>query len=612
MTAQALTQPSFLPMSKQEMHALGWDELDILFITGDAYVDHPAFGVALLGRWLVAHGYKVGICAQPRWQDTTDITAMGRPRLYVGITAGALDSQLAHYTAFRKKRSEDSYTPGGKAGARPNRASIIYANLARRAFPGVPLILGGIEASLRRFSHYDFWSDSLRRSLLLDAKAHMIIYGMGERAVLDVARHCEAGLPLEYIQGSAWMQKSEEIDYNHSYVDLPSHDDMLTEASLLMDATLALEKHVHSGKDYIRQSFGSRDLLIAPPAMPLSQKEMDDLYALPFQRAAHPSYAESIPAEEMLRTSITSHRGCGGGCAFCSLALHQGRRLSSRSAASLLDEAQAMTKKKGFNGSISDVGGPTANMWQGSCANTKPCVRTSCCHPKVCPFFRTPQMQHIHMLRDIKEVPGIKHVRVASGIRADIAMDEPHAVHAYTEEFTGGQLKIAPEHSERDVLDLMRKPPLEVFETFLKAFQNHCRKVGREQYVVPYLMSAYPGCTNGHMKELAQWLAQRNWKPQQVQCFIPTPGTVATAMFYTGLDTHKEPIYVARTDAERLRQHRILLPELGRPPQKSGKAFAQESRGKAPEKRNHSRKPRQDEKGYAHPKKQGLKRKKHG
>ncbi len=571
MTNTALTQPTFLPMTKEEMQALGWDSLDILFITGDAYVDHPAFGVALLGRWLVAHGYKVGICAQPQWQDISDIARMGTPRLYVGITAGALDSQLAHYTAFRKKRSEDAYTPGGKAGARPNRASLIYTNLAKRAFPGVPVVLGGIEASLRRFSHYDFWSDSLRRSLLLDAKANILVYGMGERAVVDIAQKCATNQALEYIAGTTWMHKNEDIDYAYTYVDLPSHEEILEEPPLLLDATMALEKHVHMGTQYIRQDHGSRQLLMAPPAVPLSQEEMDTLYALPFQRRAHPSYSDPIPAEEMLRTSITSHRGCGGGCAFCSLALHQGRRLSSRSAPSLMQEARAMTKKKGFNGSISDVGGPTANMWQGSCTNPKPCVRHSCCHPKVCSFFRTPQMQHIHMLRDMKDIPGIKHVRVASGIRADIAMDEPHAVHAYTEEFTGGQLKIAPEHSENDVLDLMRKPPLKVFETFLAAFQKHCQKVGREQYVVPYLMSAYPGCTDAHMRDLAHWLAQRNWKPQQVQCFIPTPGTIATAMFYTGLNTKKEAIYVARTDAERLRQHRILMPELGRPPAAKGK-----------------------------------------
>ncbi len=575
-----LAQPAFLPMSREEMNALGWDALDILFITGDAYVDHPAFGVALLGRWLVAHGFKVGICAQPQWQDTSDIECMGRPKLFAGITAGALDSMLAHYTAFRKKRHDDSYTPGGKAGARPNRASIIYANLARRAFPGLPLVLGGIEASLRRMTHYDFWSDSLRRSLLLDAKAHMLVYGMGERAILDIACHIAAGHALEYIDGTAWMQKCEDVRYDREYIDLPTHEEMLENAPLLMDVTLAMEKHVHDGSradastpqarptPYLRQNHQSRDLLIAPPAQSLSQAEMDALYALPFQRAAHPRYTAPIPAEEMLRTSITSHRGCGGGCAFCSLALHQGRRLSSRSAESLHAEACAMTKKKGFSGSISDVGGPTANMWQGECTSSKPCARHSCCHPKVCPFFKTPQMAHVNLLRSIKGLSGIKHVRVASGIRADIAMHEPKAIHAYTEEFTGGQLKIAPEHSSPEVLHLMRKPPLEVFETFLSAFQKHCQKVGREQYVVPYLMSAYPGCSNDDMQHLAAWLHQRHWKPQQVQCFIPTPGTVATAMFYTGLDMHKKPIYVAKSDAERLHQHRILMPNVGRPPQK--------------------------------------------
>ncbi len=600
MPSTALTQPTFLPMSRQEMDALGWDALDILFITGDAYVDHPAFGVALLGRWLVAHGFRVGICAQPRWDDTSDIECMGRPTLFAGITAGALDSMLAHYTAFRKKRHDDSYTPGGKAGARPNRASIVYANLARRAFPGLPLILGGIEASLRRISHYDFWSDSLRRSLLLDAKAHMLVYGMGERAIVDIAKHCAAGHDLEYIDGTAWMQKSEDVRYDREYIDLPSHEAMLEDASLLMDVTLTLEKHVHAGVQgvqaaqtaenpqhskgqntqhhkqrhlrptpHLRQNHQHRELLIAPPALPLNQEEMDQLYALPFQRAAHPSYTASIAAEEMLRTSITSHRGCGGGCAFCSLALHQGRHISSRSAASLHTEAVGMTKKKGFTGSISDVGGPTANMWQGRCTSPKPCTRHSCCHPKVCPFFATPQMNHVHVLRSIKNLPGIKHVRVASGIRADIAMHEPKAIHAYTEEFTGGQLKIAPEHSAPEVLHLMRKPPLHVFETFLSAFQKHCEKVGREQYVVPYLMSAYPGCSDDDMRHLAAWLRERHWKPQQVQCFIPTPGTVATAMFYTGLDTQKEPIFVARTDAQRLQQHRILMPSVGRPPQKN-------------------------------------------
>ncbi len=567
MTNKISTQPTFLPMSRQEMDVLGWNELDILFITGDAYIDHPAFGVALLGRMLTSHGFKVGICAQPNWQNTNDITCMGRPRLFVGITAGALDSQLAHYTAFRKKRHDDAYTPGGKAGARPNRASIIYANLARQAFSGIPIVLGGIEASLRRISHYDFWSDSLRRSILLDAKANLLVYGMAEKALLNIAQNSLNQQELSHIAGTVWMGKESDVK-DQQYIQLPSHQDIIKQNSLLMQASLSLEKQVHDGTHYAIQMYDNRVLIIAPPAKILTQKQMDELYNLPFKRAAHPQYTQPIPAEEMLRTSITSHRGCGGGCSFCSLALHQGRRISSRSAKSIQDEARRMAKLKNFSGSISDIGGPTANMWQGYCSNSKECKRHSCCHPKVCSFFITPQKKHIELLRNVRDIDGVRHVRIASGIRADIAMHEPEAINAYTCEFTGGQLKIAPEHCASQVLDYMRKPPLQVFEVFLKAFQAQSAKAKREQYVVPYLMSAFPGCTEAHMHELAAWLQKRNWKPQQVQCFIPTPGTIATAMYFTGLDTKGQKIYVAKSDAERLKQHRILIPELGRAPQK--------------------------------------------
>ncbi len=576
MAKKPLAQPTFLPMSSQEMNALGWTELDILFITGDAYVDHPAFGVALLGRMLVENGFRVGICAQPKWQNTDDIMRMGRPRLFAGITAGALDSQLAHYTAFRKKRHDDAYTPGGECGARPNRASIIYANLARKAFPKLPIVLGGIEASLRRISHYDFWSDSLRRSILLDAKADLLVYGMGELALLNIAKHCAKQKELAHIAGTAWMSKNTD-NIDSSYLQLPTHVAILEKKSLLLQATLELERQVHT-RTYAVQMYENRALIIAPPANILNEKQMDELYALPFQRAAHPNYDKSIPAEVMLRTSITSHRGCGGGCSFCSLALHQGRRISSRSAKSIKAEAHNMSKKKNFSGSISDVGGPTANMWQGYCALEKNsgevCKRESCCHPKVCKFFITPQKKHVELLRSIRQMDGIKHVRVASGIRADIAMHEPEAINAYTCEFTGGQLKIAPEHCSELVLNHMRKPSVQVFEFFLKAFYAKSNKAGREQYVVPYLMSAFPGCTDAQMQELAKWLEKRSWKPKQVQCFIPTPGTVATAMYYCGLDAKGQSIYVARSDADRLRQHRILIPTMGKMPKKGDKGNA--------------------------------------
>ena len=580
-------------MSREEMQALGWQELDILLITGDAYVDHPAFGVALLGRWLVAHGFRVGICAQPRWQNADDLTGMGRPRLFAGITAGALDSMLAHYTAFRKKRSDDSYTPGGKAGARPNRACVVYANLARRAFPGLPLVLGGIEASLRRISHYDFWADALRRPILFDAKADLLVYGMGEQAILETARRCAAGQPLTHIPGTAWISAvtddaPNDLAATEPNLGLPAHEAIEGNAALLMEATLKLEQHVHRGQSCAVQRVGNRALLLAPPPPPLSSEQMDQLYALPFQRKAHPAYAEAIPAEEMLRTSITSHRGCGGGCSFCSLALHQGRRIASRSEASILTEATALAAQPRFSGSISDVGGPTANMWQARCTLDAACRRHSCCHPTVCKSFLTPQKQHVQLLRKLLTLPGIKHVRVASGIRADLALHDADATRAYTVEFTGGQLKVAPEHCSAAVLDHMRKPPLHVFEDFLQAFQRHCQHSGREQYVIPYLMSAFPGCTDEHMYELAHWLKVRHWTPQQVQCFIPTPGTVATAMYYGGIDEQGQPVYVARSDADRLRQHRILLPETGRDPRLAQQRRLREKTPSTPQRKGKS------------------------
>ena len=594
-------QPRFLPMSRAEMQALGWKELDVLLVNGDAYVDHPAFGPVLLGRWLVAHGFRVGIVAQPRWQSPDDLLVMGRPRLFVGVSAGALDSMLAHYTAFRKKRHDDAYTPGGKAGARPNRACLVYANLARQAFPGLPVILGGIEASLRRTTHYDFWTDSLRRSILLDAKADLLIYGMGELAMLECARRLAEGKSLHGIDGTAWLAKVDEnnvpVDLPEEWLDLPrmqlpSHEVVQAEATELLRLTQMLEQQVHRQNAWAQQMVGDRALVLAPPARPLTTEEMDKIYALPYARAAHPRYREPIPADEMLRTSITSHRGCGGGCSFCSLALHQGRRISSRSQESILAEARKLVaQSRRGQVAISDVGGPTANMWQAHCAlddatsakaepGARPssrCRRSSCCYPTVCKSFITPQMQHVGLLREVAALPGVRQVRVASGVRADLALNDPEALAAYTGEFTGGQLKVAPEHCAARVLDLMRKPGMEVFEAFLQSFVEQSRLAGREQYVVPYMMSAFPGCTDEDMHELARWLQERHWSPQQTQCFIPTPGSIATAMYYCGRNEDGEEIYVARSDADRLRQHRILMPDFGRMPERGGHADAEDA-----------------------------------
>ena len=594
-------QPRFLPMSRAEMQALGWKELDVLLVNGDAYVDHPAFGPVLLGRWLVAHGFRVGIVAQPRWQSPDDLLVMGRPRLFVGVSAGALDSMLAHYTAFRKKRHDDAYTPGGRAGARPNRACLVYANLARQAFPGLPVILGGIEASLRRTTHYDFWTDSLRRSILLDAKADLLIYGMGELAMLECARRLAEGKSLHGIDGTAWLAKVDEnnvpVDLPEEWLDLPrmqlpSHEAVQAEATELLRLTQMLEQQVHRQNAWAQQMVGDRALVLAPPARPLTTEEMDQIYALPYARSAHPRYREPIPADEMLRTSITSHRGCGGGCSFCSLALHQGRRISSRSQGSILAEARKLVaQSRRGQVAISDVGGPTANMWQAHCAlddataakaepGARPssrCRRSSCCYPTVCKSFITPQMQHVSLLREVAALPGVRQVRVASGVRADLALNDPEALAAYTGEFTGGQLKVAPEHCAARVLDLMRKPGMEVFEAFLQSFVEQSRLAGREQYVVPYMMSAFPGCTDEDMHELARWLQQRHWSPQQTQCFIPTPGSIATAMYYCGRNEAGEEIYVARSDADRLRQHRILMPDFGRMPEHGSHAGAEDA-----------------------------------
>lgn len=587
-------QPEYLPVSKKEMDRLGWDEIDVLLVSGDAYVDHPSFGTALLGRSLVSHGFRVGIIPQPRWDNQEDIKQLGRPRLFAGITAGALDSMLAHYTAFRKKRSDDAYTPGGKAGARPNRASIVYTNMVKQAFPGLHVVLGGIEASLRRISHYDFWSDKVRRSILLDSKADLICYGMAERAILEITRRLEenpgAGMTiLEGIKGTAIVGRKDFVIENEAVV-LPSHEDILKNPEKLMEATLALERQVHDADKLAVQMTGDRMLVINPPAEPLTADELDRLYALPYSKAQHPSYQEPVPALEMIASSITSHRGCGGGCSFCSLALHQGRRIRSRSRRSILDEVRSLSEKPEWKGSISDIGGPSANMWGGGCSKEyQDCLRPSCLFPDVCPHFEVDQSAIMDMLYDVAKIPEVKHVRVASGIRFDLSLKDQDSLKALVNDFVGGQLKIAPEHLSKNVLKLMRKPGPEPFYDFLNVFERQSRKAGKEQYIIPYFMSAFPGCTDQDMRSLADWLRSKGWKPRQVQCFIPTPGTVATAMYYAGTDHKGNRIHVARTDAERLRQHRILIPEEKKFKKKAGKKTgAKVSPGKKPKPKRRS------------------------
>ena len=555
-----------LPICAADMKKLGWSELDVLLVSGDAYIDHPSFAAALLGRFLVSKGYRVGLVCQPRWDRPDDFLVMGRPRLLAGISGGALDSMLAHYTAFRKKRHDDAFTPGGKAGARPNRAIIVYTNLVRQAFPGLPVVIGGIEASLRRYTHYDFWSDNLRRSILLDSKADALIYGMGEYSLWETVKRVEEALErnrpvsFEGINGLCYMAKADEVERLENAIVLPSHEEIVADPEQLVKASLLAERHIQAANCACIQQVGNRYLVATPPTPSLSQVEMDKIYDLPFTRKAHPSYKEPIPALEMIKTSINSHRGCGGGCSFCSLALHQGRRIASRSERSILAELEKVAKSEDFKGSISDVGGPTANMWQAKCgADPSKCRRSSCMFPKVCPNFKDQQDNYVSLLRKVLAHPKVKHVRIASGVRFDLALKNKNACRAYVAEFTGGQLKIAPEHCNSKVLNYMRKPSIQLMDEFIGYFLKYSQDVNKEQYIVPYLMSAFPGCTESDMRELAQWLQKRHWSPQQVQCFIPTPGTVATAMYYAQKDTEGNPIYVARTDAERMRQHYILL-----------------------------------------------------
>ncbi len=552
---------SFLPTTAAEMQARGWDGLDVLLISGDAYVDHPSFAAAVIGRVLEADGLRVGIVAQPDWTDPKALLAMGRPRLFCGVTAGNLDSMLAAYTAARRKRREDAYSEGGEPGKRPNMATVVYAQLARRAFPDLPVVLGGIEASLRRTVHYDYWQDKLRPSVLLDSKADLLVYGMGERAVLEVARRLAAGRTLEGIPGTARLlggRESAERDF-HEGVLLPSYEECLADkAQLIYLARLTeREQNPFSGKPLV-QMHGARALWIEPPAEPLDTAGFDRIYELPFQNAPHPSCRRPVPAFEMIRGSVTVVRGCGGGCTFCGLGFHQGRFLSSRSEASVVREVEAMAGQMDFRGTVTDLGGPTANLY--GCVNgiseaCRKCKRPSCLHPAVCPNLGIDPKAPVRLMRKVRGIDKVKHLFIQSGIRMELALDNPAYVRELAMHHVSGHLKVAPEHLHPDVVKRMRKPGAAVFEAFRKLFERFSREAGKEQYLVPYFISNFPGSTKEEMKVVERYLRDEQWKLQQVQDFIPLPMTPAAAMYYSGLDYETgKPIPVVRGLAERRAQ----------------------------------------------------------
>ena len=554
----------FIPATLDEARKLGWNELDIIFVSGDAYIDHPAFGVPLLARWLEAHGFRVGIIAQPDWRSKEPFMALGRPRLFFAVSAGAMDSMVAHYTPARKLRHDDAYTPGNRHGARPNRATMVYTSRLKEAFKDVPVVIGGIEASLRRFAHYDFWENKVRRSILFDAKADLLIYGMAERAILTLAERMQDGEKLHDIRDVRGTAYHFGGFGDAPHVEIPSYEDVSGSKEKFAEAfRLAyLQQNPWSAR-IVTQQHGNRTLICNPPALPLSEAEMDSLYALPFEKSPHPSYQETIPAWEQIKTSITSHRGCFGGCAFCAITMHQGKTIQSRSKNSVLAEITALTRKKWFRGTISDIGGPTANMFGLACGNVdamKKCVRESCIFPKICPNLNTGDTPAASLLQAARSLKGVRHTAVSSGVRYDLMECQPAYFNELVGHQVGGLLKIAPEHLIDHVTDFMRKPGRKSFEKFFARFREESDRLGKRQYIVPYLISGHPGCTLADMLDLALALKKMGIKVEQVQDFTPTPGTIATCMFYSGIDpmTGKR-VYAATSDREKGLQKALLL-----------------------------------------------------
>ena len=560
----------FLPVSKEDMQERGWWWYDFLLVTGDAYVDHPSFGPAVIARVLEADGYRVAVLAQPDWHSAADFLAFGRPRLGVLIGAGNLDSMVAHYTAAKKRRSEDFYSPGKKAGKRPDRATIVYANRAREAFGSeVPIIIGGLEASLRRFAHYDYWDDKVRRSILFDSGADLLVYGMAEEAEREIARRLKKKIPVSEmhdIRGTAFIAASPS-ECAFESVSVPSYAEVRENKRLYADAT-RIEYREHDpvrGKAIIQEHDG-RYLIVNPPMMPLETKELDRVAELPYVRTYHPMYeAEGgVPAIEEVRFSVIHNRGCFGGCNFCALAFHQGRMVPSRSHESVIREVTELTKLPDFKGYINDVGGPSANFRHHSCkkqAKFGMCPDKRCLAPTPCPNLDADHSDYLALLRKLRSIPGVKKVFVRSGIRYDYMLEDKND-DFFTElvrYHISGQLKVAPEHCIDGVLDYMGKPHIEVYERFMDKYRRLNDRYSKEQYVVPYLMSSHPGSTLGDAVALAEYLNKKGRQPEQVQDFYPTPGTVSTCMYYTEIDpmTMKQ-VYVAKSFHEKAMQRALL------------------------------------------------------
>jgi uncharacterized radical SAM protein YgiQ len=580
----------FLPMSRDEMTRLGWDTCDVVLVTGDAYVDHPSFGAAIIGRLLESQGYRVGIVAQPDWTSAEAFAALGRPRLFFGVTAGNMDSMVNRYTSERRLRHDDAYTPDGAGGRRPDRAVVVYAQRCREAFRDVPVVIGGIEASLRRIAHYDYWSDKVRRSVLMDAKADILVYGNAERAITEIARRAAAGEAIRAmagIRGTATIRDAVPGDWTvldmtspeavggasgeaPAVVRLPSfeavRDDPILEAQAVR--VLHQESNPLNGRPLV-QRHGDKEVWLEPPPPPLETAELDALYELPYARSPHPAYGKArIPAWEMIRFSVAIMRGCFGGCTFCSITAHEGRIVQSRSEASVLREIEAIRDRTpGFTGTISDLGGPTANMYRLGCKSARAlsvCRRPSCVFPEICKNLGTDHGPLVHLYRKARTLKGVRKVFIASGVRHDLAVLSPDYVRELAEHHVGGYLKVAPEHTEPGPLGLMMKPGIEAFETFRDQFERFSKAAGKRQYLIPYFIAAHPGTTDRDMLRLALWLKRHGFKPDQVQAFLPSPMSLATAMWRSGrnplrpLGRGGEEVFVPRGEKRR-RLHKAFL-----------------------------------------------------
>lgn len=560
----------FLPVTRQECEALGWERPDFVYVIGDAYVDHPSFGPAIISRVLQSHGYKVAILAQPDWHNISCFKEFGRPRLGFLVSSGNIDPMVNHYTASHKRRHSDAYSPGGRAGLRPDRADIVYCNCIRQAYKNMTIVIGGVEASLRRFAHYDCWDDKVRASILADSGADLLLYGMGEKSIVQMADALDGGLHIKdvtYISGSAYMTETPEQVYNG--LEIESFEEVKNSRESYCRAFMAqMQNQNHLSGKTLLQRHGKSFVAVNPPAEPLTQRELDAVYALPYTRRPHPMYDAlgGIPAIAEVEFSITANRGCAGACSFCAITFHQGRVLQSRSEESVVKEAELLTSLPGFKGYIHDVGGPTANFYGGGCEKQKKegaCASRQCLYPQICPAFRPNHEKYMHLLQKLRALPKVKKVFIRSGLRFDCMLaDKKHGqnfLRQLCEYHVSGQLKVAPEHISDKVLSLMGKPGEHVYQEFCRRYAEMNKKTGKEQYLVPYLISGHPGSDLKEAVKLAEYLRDHKISPEQVQEFYPTPGTLSTCMYYTEMDPRTmQKVYVAKSTREKKMQRALL------------------------------------------------------